>query len=244
MNQREGPPIPPELEGLVRSMRDDTLEADRLAAIASKLSLNPPPGGPPGGNPLPRASPHAPGGVPWFGIAAAAVVTIGVGVGAWVMLGTTPENNVGSENETPRSIEPPVVAPVEASPAPEVVPTPARVDSPIAAPIAVELPTEPARPRPLRPAPADAVAEHALITSARRALEQNPAQSLALAEEHRSTFPNGTLAPEREFVAIRALVKLGRRDDARTRATQFRRRFPDSAYLSRIDALLEEGSPQ
>ncbi|NOU32641.1 MAG: hypothetical protein HOO96_32455, partial [Polyangiaceae bacterium] len=40
----------------------------------------------------------------------------------------------------------------------------------------------------------------------------------AATDEHRSTFPAGQLGPERELIAIDALVRLGRRDAAARRA--------------------------
>lgn len=77
-----------------------------------------------------------------------------------------------------------------------------------------------------------------LLDRAQRALSTSPADALALADEHARRFAEGTLAPEREVIAIGALVALGRRDEARRRADRFRTAHPGSAYLRRIDVLL------
>jgi outer membrane protein assembly factor BamD (BamD/ComL family) len=46
------------------------------------------------------------------------------------------------------------------------------------------------------------------------------------------------LVQEREVIAIEALVKTGRKEDARTRADRFKTRFPGSSHTRRLDALL------
>ena len=77
-----------------------------------------------------------------------------------------------------------------------------------------------------------------LLDRAQRALTTSPVAALALAEEHAARFAEGTLAPEREVIAISALVALGRRDEARSRADRFHTAYPGSAYLRRIEVLL------
>lgn len=57
-------------------------------------------------------------------------------------------------------------------------------------------------------------------------------------DEHMRRFPDGTFVQERETVAIDALVREGHLVEARARAFQFRTRFPQSAYLRRIDVVL------
>jgi hypothetical protein len=79
--------------------------------------------------------------------------------------------------------------------------------------------------------------ERALLDSARSALEREDATSaLAATEKHERTFPNGILVQEREAMAIRALVMIGRVDDARMRAGRFRKRFPESVLLPTIES--------
>lgn len=76
------------------------------------------------------------------------------------------------------------------------------------------------------------------LERAQDALRSNPAQALALADEHARQFPQGMLAQEREVIAIEALAKMGRTSEARARAARFKTRFPGSSHTRRIDALL------
>jgi hypothetical protein len=85
---------------------------------------------------------------------------------------------------------------------------------------------------------ADNVTEIELIDRAQRSLAHQPAVARQWVEEHMKRFPEGTFAQERETIAIEAFVGEGRLIEARTRAAQFRARFPESAYLRRIDAVL------
>jgi hypothetical protein len=77
-----------------------------------------------------------------------------------------------------------------------------------------------------------------LIDRAQRALARQPAVARQWVDEHTRRFPAGTFVQEREAVAIEALVREGRMVEARARAVQFRTRFPESAYLRRIEAWL------
>ncbi len=80
-------------------------------------------------------------------------------------------------------------------------------------------------------------AEVALLGQAQRALQSGQAQSaLALTEQHRR-MPNTVLSQERERIAIEALLDVGQRDAARARAEAFRRSYPTSSYLLRIQSL-------
>ncbi len=81
--------------------------------------------------------------------------------------------------------------------------------------------------------PAESEAE--LLERARRALASNPARALALTEQDRTRFPAGVLAQEREVIAIEALKRLGRSDEAARRAADFARRYPGSAYRKKLD---------
>jgi hypothetical protein len=83
-----------------------------------------------------------------------------------------------------------------------------------------------------------------LIDRAQRALAHQPAVARQWVDEHMRRFPEGTFVQEREAVAIEALVREGRMVEARTRAIQFRTRFPESAYLRRIEAWLRSPRTQ
>lgn len=108
--------------------------------------------------------------------------------------------------------------------------------------VAVDAGTLPAAPAP-SPATTTAprgdsiAAERAILDGARRALEQGDgATALSATERHARTFPGGALVQEREGIAIRALVLLGRRDEGRARAQRFVARYPDSLLRPAVEA--------
>jgi hypothetical protein len=91
------------------------------------------------------------------------------------------------------------------------------------------------------PAPAgQAPTEGALLLQARRAMSSDPAKALALTDEHARRFPSGDLGPEREVLAIEALCALKRRSEARARLDAFRRQFPQSLHVARLERLLAQ----
>jgi hypothetical protein len=128
-------------------------------------------------------------------------------------------------------------------PAPEPVPPP---DSP--APLASALVADgPAPPRSGSSAKMAApvldplLEERALLDGARAALERGePEAALAATARHERRFPNGILAQEREAIAVRALLALGRAGAARTRADRFRARYPNSVLLPAIASAVGE----
>lgn len=71
----------------------------------------------------------------------------------------------------------------------------------------------------------------------------NATQALEECTQHAARFPTGQLSEERESLAIRALLGLGRRDEALTRAGQFRARYPDGLLLDVVEKALEESGP-
>lgn len=81
---------------------------------------------------------------------------------------------------------------------------------------------------------ADDLEEGALLLRARRALAaSDPRAALEAVAEHEVRFGAGRLAPEREAIAIDALVGTGRDAAAAARATRFLERWPDSPYAAR-----------
>lgn len=100
---------------------------------------------------------------------------------------------------------------------------------------AVRVPATRGEPKPpgsrQTPAPAD---EARLLLQARRALATDPARALELADAHARRFPRGTLAQEREVLAVRALAALGRHEQARARAARFEARYPGSTHLAAV----------
>ncbi|HEY6560234.1 MAG TPA: hypothetical protein VI072_23275 [Polyangiaceae bacterium] len=87
---------------------------------------------------------------------------------------------------------------------------------------------------------AAAADELGLLHLAQSALQTSPAQALHLAAQHRNEFPRSALAQERELIEISALVRLGRRAEARGRAERFRRAYPRSAYERQLSVILPE----
>ena len=79
-----------------------------------------------------------------------------------------------------------------------------------------------------------------LLKQARSALAADPLQAYALSERCRAQYPGGAFAQEREYIAISALVRLGRGNEAKSRASLFRMHYPSSAYLPRLARMLGE----
>jgi len=84
----------------------------------------------------------------------------------------------------------------------------------------------------------DPAAELRLLQLAQDALAATPARSLELVRRHTEDFPASALAQEREVIAIEALQRLGRSDEARSRADRFRGRWPGTTHGQRIDRLV------
>lgn len=84
--------------------------------------------------------------------------------------------------------------------------------------------------------------ELAQIREIRALIDRAPAAALALAESGQRRFSNGHLVEEREGLSVIALARLGRRDDARAKATAYVSRYPKSTLVDRINAELA-GAP-
>jgi hypothetical protein len=83
-------------------------------------------------------------------------------------------------------------------------------------------------------------AERILLDEARAAIAQgDPARALDRLERHRRTFPVPLLGEERDAMWVQALVKAGRYDEARSHATAFRKRSPDSLFSSVVDSAID-----
>jgi hypothetical protein len=153
------------------------------------------------------------------------VTGAGVGVVGTRTTSRTPEVRV-VYLERPATGSPPSSSP-DASPAP----TAASVTTP-------ELPSPVASTRaPSASTRDDLVAERALLDTARSALEaEDGASALDTLAQHERRFARGTLVQEREAMAVRALLLLGRRSEARERVNRFRARFPDSVMLETLES--------
>ncbi len=79
--------------------------------------------------------------------------------------------------------------------------------------------------------------ERSLLDLARGAIErEDGAAALDATAEHARKYPSGVLVQEREAIAVRALVLLGRTEEARARVARFRERFPDSMLLPALES--------
>jgi hypothetical protein len=139
----------------------------------------------------------------------------------------------------PSAVKPVVAAPIAAPAAPSPAP-------PVAAP--VPAPAQPApflttrvhRPAHLEPPGDDLAAERVLLDHARSALSSgDTAGALDALAQHEQRFPKGQLTEEREALRIRALARAGNAAAARTRADQFRARFPHSIFRPAVDATIQ-----
>lgn len=61
---------------------------------------------------------------------------------------------------------------------------------------------------------------------------------LDLVTQHAQKFPRGRLAEEREVLRVKALVGLGRGEQAQKAAARFRRSFPRSVLLHKVDEMV------
>ena len=80
-----------------------------------------------------------------------------------------------------------------------------------------------------------------VLQPAQRAVaRQDYASALVAIAEHQRRFPSGRLAEEREALRVKALLGLGRGEDAQRAGAGFRERFPRSALGRRMDKMLSE----
>ena len=163
-----------------------------------------------------------------------AIVTLGAATGGLVESRTM--------RHAPAPVVSTVVAPPQAvlRPVAPVAPIEPRAPEPVES---VEPPVTPitnAAPSALAP-PArqdETTTGIAILEDSQDALQSNPARALAQVNRHAARFPHSALAQEREVIAIEALLRLGRSDEARLRAARFEQSYPTSAHVPRIEALI------
>jgi hypothetical protein len=81
--------------------------------------------------------------------------------------------------------------------------------------------------------------ERTVLDEARAAVARGDGGAALIAlEAHRDRYPEGSLVEEREALTVLALVKVGRVDDAKSKADRFRARWPRSLFLPAIDGAL------
>jgi outer membrane protein assembly factor BamD (BamD/ComL family) len=76
------------------------------------------------------------------------------------------------------------------------------------------------------------------LARAEHALESDPSRALSLARAGDARFPDGYFHQERTYVAIIALTKLGRAEEASALARRFFASYPASPYRQRLERAL------
>jgi len=236
---RDDPAAPPDVRDLLASARPTTApDLTRAAALRARVAEIG--SGSPSMAPGPATGGGSPAPVVWSGaVALAAAVVTGAVVALLPGTESAPPGSPGGRAQpaptvfrpTPPRPDLPAAPAVPASAEgsdPALSDAPATVDPRPAGPPAVE-PTAPRRRASQRPTD-DLAAEQRLLEAARRALDGSPAAALASLEQHGVVFPNGQLAAEREYLAIRALGRLGRHAEADDRRAAFLDAFPTSPY--------------
>lgn len=78
-----------------------------------------------------------------------------------------------------------------------------------------------------------------MLENARASLNRDPEASLAELDACGARFPSGTLRIERELLAVDALTRVGRRDEARRRAEALLAAARGSIYEPRVRSMLD-----
>ena len=214
---REQPPLPPEVRALLDHEREiaplpATVRARAIARARAALVAGVPR----------RATPIPLRRTRWAAVAAMLCLVSG-GVGAAVYQ--------FRDYLAPAHDVHPAPAKSLAPSAPRPAPSPPIVEEEVVAPPA------PAHAPALSKADA-ARAELRLLRLARAAVARDDfAAALPPIAEHARRFKDGRLTEEREALRVKALVGLGRNDDARRAAAAFRAHFPRSVLLSAVNKM-------
>lgn len=217
-----GPPDP-ELEAFFAAERErpPVPTAARHAALARVLGAAP--------APVPMGISRA---------TAAAMTTsalvVGLALGALGHQTLTVPSASPPEHVAPTVPSPVVIAPVLAEPVPALVASPEVVETP--EPVVEAEPASP--PIAIDDEDDDSLGdEMALVARAQTALHRGLYESaLSALDEHARRFPRGDLAEEREALAVQALARAGRDDEASARASRFEARYPRSVLVPVVRA--------
>lgn len=250
MSPQHMEPLAPELASLLDAERARPMapEVDPDAlfdALTASLDLDAPASPTAGDGPAPRTMSSRPptamagavaraGAAKALGLAAAFTLGAVTGAGAYATLRRPERVVVDRVVRVPveRVVRVPVERVVEAPAAPLARPSAPSPTAPAAAP---------------RAAPAAGLAssldrEIALIDQATAALARdNLTAALASVREHQRRFPDGAMREDRERLWIDVLARSGHLDEARARAAEFGRSFPQSVYRTRIARALAGG---
>jgi hypothetical protein len=174
----------------------------------------------------------------WLGGKAAALALATTAAISTAVFVATREVPATTPASAPAPSAPPASPRAVTRAAPDVVPapTPAPVE-PVLAPRTDEsAPSVAPRPR----TAVSALAEEArLLERARAELDARPARAIEILREHERRFPEAVLDAEHEVIAVEALVKVGRRKEARARAERALARHPGGLYAEQMRRVLE-----
>lgn len=240
------PKLDPDIARLLDEAKSiPELDPAKKAALFARVSAGigaPPSQGPEGGGGAPPADPIGAGSA-LVTSTARAVIALGsvfaLGIGAGVA--------IDRAMIAPAPASPPasVAAPAPSTPPSVMVTNGVEGISVASLPDAPSATALPARGSSARPevSARGLAAERALLDVARGALARGEATAaLDATDRHAKEYPAGALVEEREAIAIKALVALGRHDDARKRAAAFERRFPNGLLLRGVKSAVE-GAP-
>jgi hypothetical protein len=122
---------------------------------------------------------------------------------------------------------------------PLAAPTTRRTETPTGAPLLSTSATST-----YAPTNAGLVDERLLIEAARTALLRGrPTEALELARKHGVQYPSGSLAEERDFLALTAMRDLGMRTELTSGVSQFETHYPSSGLRNAARKLLNEPPP-
>jgi hypothetical protein len=214
-----------ELRNLFEHAQRDVPTPAQLASLEAKLG------------PILDAPPPAPAAP-----AAPSLAKIGLGLlgggalvaGVWLAM--------GRDAPPPSPVKPAATAATPAAPPAPSIPAEAAPSEPAASPSALAPPSahapaaSPAQVTGTTAKRAPAIPEPELLERARGSLRSSPERALSLTRQHQLDFPNGVLAQEREVIAIEALRRLGRTEEAARRRERFERLYPQSAHQRKLDA--------
>ena len=250
MNDDPRAPPPDLLQVALEAARADLPSRDELSSIARGLPLR----GAPSGGQAGGAPPAVPSALPGAIVGALLGLVVVAGGMAWEA------SRVGQGAPAPEGpaalpvAEAPSAAPAARESAPRG-PAPRRPERPeVRANAAVASSSPPPGEAPPgaeasedagaagaeREVAAAEETEAQLLQRALATLGRSPGDALEVLGVHQRRFPSGALAQEREVLAVDALLRLGRREEARARAARFAEAYPGSAHRRRVEALLGE----
>lgn len=237
---------PEDIDDLVAAARNfEPTEGDVDALIAG-LPLGGPSGG---GTPAPTESPSVGRGIGSATGTHGGMIATGVGLAvgivavvAAVHFGTPPA--VAPQPLPIATLSAPLADPAASGEVASAVSAAPPVTSATSEVPDVRPSAAPAKPKSVSAAPPaqDLGVEAEMLHRARAAMRNDPARALAILSEHRSRFPKGVLAEERDALRVEALARLGKSREAERENDRFRKEHPDSVHADRIDSVLSRES--